>query len=92
MLTIWASWDWLAYAMLWSAPAVGLLWALVEWRVGPPVERPRASPEVSLSTLVFAAGALGLMLGPVVGLWSALLGGGLFVAGAAGLLLERRLR
>jgi hypothetical protein len=92
LLTIWATWDWLAYAMLWSAPALGFGWALAEWRAGPPMERPRSSPDVSLSTLLLAAGAVGLLLGAVVGLWSVLLGGGLVVAGAAGLLRERRLR
>lgn len=92
VLTIWVTWDWQAIAMLWSAPAVALAWAVVEWLAGPPVERPRPSPDVSLSTLLAAFGAFWLVLGAVVGLWAALLGAGLVVAGGAGLLHERRLR
>jgi hypothetical protein len=92
VLTLWVSWDWQAIAMLWSAPAIAVVWALAEWWVGPPVERARPSPDVSLPTLVLAAGAVGLLLGAVVGLWSALLGAGLVVAGAGGILRERRLR
>ncbi|MDX6410733.1 MAG: hypothetical protein QOE91_249 [Gaiellaceae bacterium] len=92
LLTIWATWDWEAIAMLWSAPAVALVWAAAEWRAGPPAERLRRSADASLSTLVIAFGALWLVLGAVVGLWAALLGAGLVVAGAAGILRERRLR
>jgi hypothetical protein len=92
VLTVWSTWDWQAIAMLWSAPAATLVWALIEWRAGPPVERPRAAPDVSLSTLVVALGALGLVLGAVTGLWAAIVGAGFVVAGGAGVLRERRLR
>jgi hypothetical protein len=92
MLTIWSTWDWLAISMLWSAPAVAVVWALLEWWAGPPVERPRADPDVSLSTLIVALGAVWLLLGAVVGAWAALLGAGLIVAGAAGVFRERSLR
>jgi hypothetical protein len=92
VLTVWSTWDWLAISMLWSAPAVALAWALLEWRAGPPVERPRPAPDVSLSTLFVGLGAVGLLLGAIVGLWAALLGAGLVVAGAAGVVHERRLR
>ena len=92
VLTVWATWDWEAIAMLWSAPAVAVVWAVAEWRAGPPLERPRPSPDVSLSTLLAAFGAFWLVLGAVAGLWAALLGAGLVVAGAAGILRERRLR
>jgi hypothetical protein len=89
MLTLWATWDWEPIAMLWSAPAIAVLWAVAEWRAGPPVERPRASPDASLSTLLAAFGAFWLVLGAVVGLWAAMLGAGLVVAGVAGMLHER---
>jgi hypothetical protein len=92
VLTIWSTWDWQAIAMLWSGPVIALVWALAEWRAGPPVERPRPSPDLSLSTLLAAFGVFWLVLGAVVGLWAALLGGGLVVGGAAGMLRERRLR
>jgi TRAP-type C4-dicarboxylate transport system permease small subunit len=90
LLTIWATWDWLAIAMLWGAPAVALVWALVEWRAGPPVQRARPARDVSLPTLIFALGAVGLLLGAVVGLWAALVGAGLVLAGVAGIAHERR--
>jgi hypothetical protein len=92
LLTLWATWDWLAIAMLWSAPAGMILWAVVEWRAGPPVERPRRVPDASFPTLLLAFGALWLLLGAVVGWWAAMLGAGLALAGAAGIVRERRIR
>src|SRR5260370_18055601 len=92
LLTIWATWDWQAIAMLWSAPAVALVWAAAEWRAGPPAERLRRSPDVSLSTLLTGFGALWLVLGAVVGLWGALVAAGLVLSGAVGILPGRGLR
>jgi hypothetical protein len=90
VLTVWATWDWLAIAMLWSAPAATLVWALIEWRAGPPVERPHPARDASLPTLIFALGAAALVLGAAVGLGAAIVGAGLILAGAAGMVHERR--
>jgi hypothetical protein len=90
VLTVWAQQDWLAYTMLWGAAAATLVWALVEWRLGPARDRPRRLPDTSMWTLLIAAGASGALLGALFGAWLAILGGGLVVAGAFGLLRERR--
>ena len=90
VLTIWAEWDWLAYTLLWASAGATIVWGLVEWRAGRPHEHPRALPDVSLWTLLVAVGVTVAVLGALFGAWLGILGGGLVVAGALGLVRERR--
>jgi hypothetical protein len=50
----------------------------------------RALPDGSAATLLLALGLSGLVLGATLGTWMLLIGGGLALAGLAGLARERR--
>jgi hypothetical protein len=50
----------------------------------------RALPDGSAATLLLALGLAGLVLGATLGTWMLLIGGGLAVAGLAGLMREWR--
>ena len=86
VLVAWSSHDWLAKVVF--AGAVLGAWSLAVVMLRPRRERVRVLPELSLSTIVVSVGVALLAGGALLGLWLLLIGAGVTLAGAAGLVRE----
>jgi hypothetical protein len=91
VLAVWSPWDWLANLTLAGAAATG-------WLIGVAAilarsrRDTRVVPDLSLSTVLLAGGLTLLLCSALLGLWLALLGGGVVLVALAGILAEARAR
>ncbi len=88
ILTVWDAGRPMLYGMLLGAAAGIAVIALLAGRPAPDVAR-EISDE-SVAAMIAAIGALLILLGVAVGLWLVLIGGGVLVAGLAGVARELR--